>query len=341
MGLDLPMDSHYKKIFTDVNHHRQHIVFLVHFIRWRILEPIFGKPGDPVQPLLELVDIHKSYKHLRAVDGVSVAIRKGACFGLLGPNGAGKTTLIEIAEDIIRPTSGNIFYKGSARGAGFRQEVGIMFQQTSLFSHLTVFETLRTFGRLYDRPEDLPGLMALCHLDEVKDQFNDRISGGQKQRLLLALALLNRPELVFLDEPSTGMDPQARRNMWDIIRAIGAQNRTIVLTTHSMEEAEHLCDEVAIMDKGRLIAQGSPQSLIRAHCRTATVSVPRKTLPESVSGIDGVVQIREDQVDIQTENVNAVVGQLLTLGVDMRQVEVKIPTLEDVFLTLTGRRLRE
>lgn len=334
------MRSHYKKIslmsttiasmfFPDAFHQRTGAT------------TFFPKPDKPVQPLLELVDIRKYYKKLRAVDGVSVEIRPGACFGLLGPNGAGKTTLIEIIEDIIPPTSGEILYKGKARGSRFRQEVGIMFQQTTLFSHMTVFETLKTFSRLFDHPDEIAALMTLCHLEEVGGQFNDRISGGQKQRLLLALALLNRPELVFLDEPSTGMDPQARRNMWDIIRTINAQGRTIVLTTHSMEEAERLCDDIAIMDKGRLIARGSPSSLIHAHCQQSTVSVPRTVLPESVSEIDGVVHNQGDRVIIRTENVNAVVARLLTLGVDMRWVEVKTPTLEDVFLTLTGRSLRE
>lgn len=297
--------------------------------------------ADPVSPLLELIDIRKDYKKLRAVDGVSMTIDPGICFGLLGPNGAGKTTLIEIIEDIILPTSGKIHYKGKDRDTGFCQEVGIMFQQTTLFSYLTVRETLVTFSRLYDHPEDINALMALCRLDEVAGQFSNRISGGQKQRLLLALALLNQPELVFLDEPSTGMDPRARREMWRIIKTLKTQGRTVVLTTHSMEEAEKLCDEVAIMDKGRIIARAAPQALIRSHCQEAAVSVPLAMMPESINGIDGRIQHRGDQVEIRTDNVNTVVGQLLGLGVDMRGVEVKNPTLEDVFLKLTGRSLQE
>lgn len=296
---------------------------------------------QPVIPLLEIIDIRKQYKRLCAVDGVSLAIRQGSCFGLLGPNGAGKTTLIEIVEDIIAPTSGTALYKGERRAAKFRQEVGIMFQQTALLSYLTVAETLDTFSRLYDNTEPIDDLIRLCHLEDVKDRFNDKISGGQKQRLLLAMALLNRPEMVFLDEPSTGLDPQARRNLWDIIRTVKSQGRTIVLTTHYMEEAEKLCDDIAIMDQGRIIARGAPHELIQTHCRKATVSVPKDHYPKTVDNLQGVVTDRGDRIQIRTEHVNAVVGQLLTHGVDMRGVKVTIPTLEDVFLKLTGRSLRE
>lgn len=294
-----------------------------------------------MQPLLDIIDIKKNYKQLHAVDGVSLSIDRGICFGLLGPNGAGKTTLIEIVEDIIPATSGSVFYKGAPRASDFRQEVGIMFQQTSLLSFLTVFETLETFSRLYDNTDAIDDLIALCHLAEVKDRLNDKISGGQKQRLLLALALLNRPELVFLDEPSTGLDPQARRNLWDIIQTIKSQGRTIVLTTHYMEEAENLCDDVAIMDRGRVVTRGAPHDLIETHCQRATLSVPKDQWPAHMDDLPGYRTDQGDRIRIRTENVNAVIGQLLAKGVDMRGVNVRTPTLEDVFLKLTGRSLRE
>ena len=295
----------------------------------------------PMKPLLEIIDIHKHYRRLRAVDGVSMTIGQGSCFGLLGPNGAGKTTLIEIIEDIIDPTGGTILYKGAKRAAQFRQEVGIMFQQTALLSFLTVAETLETFSRLYDNTESINHLIQLCHLEEINAQLNDKISGGQKQRLLLALALLNRPELVFLDEPSTGLDPQARHNLWDIIKTVKSQGRTIVLTTHYMEEAEKLCDDVAIMDKGKVIARGAPQELIQIHCQRATLSVPKDQITENPEDLQGFINQRGDQIQLRTENVNAVVSKLLSMGVDMRGVNVKTPTLEDVFIKLTGRSLRE
>lgn len=294
-----------------------------------------------MEPLLDIIDIQKDYRGLRAVDGVSLSIGRGTCFGLLGPNGAGKTTLIEIIEDIIPASAGTVLYKGAPRASGFRQEVGIMFQQTTLLSFLTVAETLDTFRQLYDRTESVDHLIGLCHLKEVKNQLNDKISGGQKQRLMLALALLNRPELVFLDEPSTGLDPQARRNLWDIIKAVKSQGRTIVLTTHYIEEAEKLCDDIVIMDKGKVIARGAPQELIQTHCRRATLSVPKNQFSGKIDILQGFTRQRGDRIEIRTENVNTVINQLLTDGVDMGGVNVKTPTLEDVFLKLTGRSLRE
>ena len=291
--------------------------------------------------LIEIIELKKHYGQIKAVDGVDLTIRRGSCFGLLGPNGAGKTTLIEIIEDIIAPTVGSVRYKGKPRTSGFRQEIGIMFQQTALLSFLTVAETLETFRQLYDVTESVDDLIDLCHLSEVCGQLNDKISGGQKQRLLLALALLNRPQLVFLDEPSTGLDPQARRNLWDIIKAVKAQGRTIVITTHYMEEAETLCDDIAIMDKGRVIARGAPADLITAHCQQATVTLPARHLSDMTVSPKWDLRWRGDRVQIRTEQVNAVIEQLLADGVDMNAVNVNTPTLEDVFLKLTGRSLRE
>lgn len=296
---------------------------------------------DNVQPLLEVIDIKKKFKRVRAVDGVSLSIGRGICFGLLGPNGAGKTTLIEIIEDIIAPTSGSVRYKGAPRSSAFRQEIGIMFQQTALLAFLTVAETLQTFSRLYDTADRIDHLIELCSLADVKDRMNDKISGGQKQRLLLALALLNRPELVFLDEPSTGLDPQARRNLWDIIKTVRSGGRTIVLTTHYMEEAQKLCDDIAIMDKGKIIARGAPHELIQNHCRRATLSMPREQFPPQLGDLRPAITENGDRVQIRTQDVNAAIARLLAHGVDMGSVNVNRPTLEDVFLKLTGRSLRE
>jgi ABC-2 type transport system ATP-binding protein len=216
--------------------------------------------------LLEVKHLVKTYKTLTAVDDVSFAIPKGICFGLLGPNGAGKTTTIEMMEGILSATSGEVYYKGSPRTSTFREEIGIQFQHTALLAFLTVRETLKTFQQLYHKTTDIDNLLATCNLLDIQNQYNDKISGGQRQRLLLALALVNQPELLFLDEPSTGMDPQARRNLWDIVLNIKSQKKTIVLTTHYMEEAQLLCDEIAIMDYGRIIARGSVADMIRIYC---------------------------------------------------------------------------
>ncbi|PKL77470.1 MAG: ABC transporter ATP-binding protein, partial [Candidatus Melainabacteria bacterium HGW-Melainabacteria-1] len=217
-------------------------------------------------PILEVRDLVKQYPGLRAVDGVSFAIEAGICFGLLGPNGAGKTTTLEMIEDTLSMSSGEVLYKGRPRDAHFREEVGIQFQSTQLLQYLTVEETLRTFHSLYSRQADFNRIMEICQLQEIRARDNRKISGGQKQRLLLALALVNEPELIFLDEPTTGMDPQARRNLWDIVQAIKAQGKTIILTTHYMDEAQILCDRVAVMDNGRILTMGSPRELIQTHC---------------------------------------------------------------------------
>lgn len=216
--------------------------------------------------ILETIDLKKKYKEHEAVKGVSLKIPKGTCLGLLGPNGAGKTTLVEMMEDIIPPTSGHVLYKGDRIKKSFREEVGIQFQKTELLGFLTVTETLKTFAAFYKKPLPLEAVSSLCMLDVIGRQYNNKISGGQRQRLLLGLALINNPELIFLDEPTTGLDPQARQHVWQIIQGIKKQGKTIVLTTHYMEEAQNLCDDLAIMDHGRIITQGSPMNLILEYC---------------------------------------------------------------------------
>ncbi|MFH2060687.1 MAG: ABC transporter ATP-binding protein [Pseudomonadota bacterium] len=208
----------------------------------------------------------KNYNGAVAVDGINLAIAAGSCFGLLGPNGAGKTTTVEIMENIIAQDSGQIVYKGGHRDKTFNQEVGIQFQQTELLSHLTVEETLKTFAAFYDKHLPVEDVLSLCMLENIKTKLNNKISGGQRQRLLLGLALLNDPDLIFLDEPTTGLDPQARQHVWKIIQDINKKGKTIILTTHYMEEAQVLCDAIAIMDNGRIIEQDSPENLIDKHC---------------------------------------------------------------------------
>lgn len=216
--------------------------------------------------IIEVKDLVKKYNGKTAVDGISFCIPQGSCFGILGPNGAGKTTTVEMMENIIDPDAGDILFKGEFRGKNFNQKIGIQFQQTELLSFLTVQETLKTFGAFYKTHLPVADVIDLCMLDNIKDSLNNKISGGQRQRLLLGLALLNDPDLVFLDEPSTGLDPQARQNVWQIIRGMKQKGKTIVLTTHYMEEAQSLCDVTAIMDRGHIIEQGSPEQLIEKHC---------------------------------------------------------------------------
>jgi len=292
-------------------------------------------------PLLEVKNLVKRYRSVEAVAGISFAISPGTCFGLLGPNGAGKTTALEVIEGIISASSGEVLFHGAPRTAAFREEVGIQFQHTTLLDFLTVRDTLVTFRNLYRDPEALEALVATCNLQEILASMNNKISGGQAQRLMLALALINKPKLVFLDEPSTGLDPQARRHLWDIVRTIKEQGKTIVLTTHSMDEAEYLCDEIAIMDHGRIIAQGAPAELVRRHCSGTIISLPRERvtfplnqLPLPYREVNGLLEITVERIDLGLET-------LLALKLDLSEMTVHSPDLEDVFIHLTGRKLRE
>jgi ABC-2 type transport system ATP-binding protein len=294
-----------------------------------------------MQALLEVKNLIKKYGKVVAVDSISFTIHQGICFGLLGPNGAGKTTTIEVIEDVIPPTSGEILYKGKPRAASFREEVGIQFQSTSLLNYLTIRETLETFQRLFPNTTPIDKLTKICKLREFLDQYNDKISGGQRQRFLLALALINRPEMLFLDEPSTGLDPQARRNLWKIIQQIKSEGKTIILTTHYMEEAQFLCDEVAIMDYGKIIAQGSPEELIRKYSRAITVVLPKEHFSLSAKNFPLPLRETKDTIEIKTDDVNRCLEHLIGHHINLSNITIRSPNLETVFLNLTGRKLRE
>ncbi len=291
--------------------------------------------------LLEVKNLVKKYEKIVAVNGVSFSIEPGICFGLLGPNGAGKTTTIEVIEDVIPPTSGEIIYRGEPRSASFRENVGIQFQHTALLSFLTVRETLETFQSLYYKTHNLDDLVALCHLKDFQHQYNDKISGGQRQRFMLALALINQPELVFLDEPSTGLDPQARRNLWDVIEQIKNSGKTVIMTTHYMEEAQQLCDQVAIMDYGKIIAHGSPDILIKKYSAEITVILPKKDADGTWRELSMKCHEFTDRIEINTSDLNACLEELLSKRMDLTEMTVRGSNLENVFLNLTGRQLRE
>ena len=223
---------------------------------------------------LEARNLLKHYPGVMAVNGVSFSVPEGTCFGLLGPNGAGKTTTVEIIEGVTRPTSGEVYYFGEIAGSRFRQEAGIQFQNTALQDHITVIETLKMFRALYHRQADLDEVIEQCSLGDLLDRDNRKLSGGQRQRLLLAVALVNRPRLVFLDEPTTGLDPQARRNFWTLVQNIRQGGATIVLTTHYMDEAQVLCDEIAIMDEGNIVKQGAPDALLFDRYGDTLINLP-------------------------------------------------------------------
>jgi len=287
----------------------------------------------------------KKNEIIKAVDGVSFNIKAGHCFGLLGPNGAGKTTTIEILEGIISGSSGEVLYHGETLNKDIASKIGIQFQHTALQDFLTVQETLDLFSSFYDHTIDQQKLISLCDLNDFLDRNNRLLSGGQKQRLLLALALINDPEIVFLDEPTTGLDPQARRNFWQLIKNIKAQNKTIVLTTHYMDEAEQVCDDIAVMDKGKIIEQGAPQSLLQKHFSDVFIYLPKSQVPESLINEQGwrIIELNSSlqQVEIQSKNVEKTLSYLMKEQVSLDGLHVKSANLDDLFLKLTGHSLRD
>jgi ABC-2 type transport system ATP-binding protein len=290
--------------------------------------------------VIEVCNLVKSYKGIQAVDDVSFSIEKGHCFGLLGPNGAGKTTTIEIIEGIIKATSGQVLYSGKAIGKDISQQIGIQFQSTALQDFLTVQETLNLFTSFYDNTLPHKLLIELCDLKDFLDRDNRLLSGGQRQRLLLALALINDPEIIFLDEPTTGLDPQARRNFWQLIKNIKAQNKTVILTTHYMDEAEQLCDDVAIMDSGKIIESGTPNQLLAKHFQNVFIYLPKEQVPQALIE-ENKWLVENDRVEITTQQVEETISLLIAAKVPLDGLQVKSPNLDDLFLKLTGHSLRE
>ncbi|MFT5501830.1 MAG: ABC-2 type transport system ATP-binding protein [Woeseiaceae bacterium] len=289
---------------------------------------------------LEARKLVKQYPGVLAVAEVSFAVPEGICFGLLGPNGAGKTTTVEIMEGVTPATSGEVYYYGKPAGSKFREEAGIQFQNTALQDFITVRETLEMFHSLYDRQADLSHIIAECSLEELLDRDNRKLSGGQRQRLLLAVALVNSPRLVFLDEPTTGLDPQARRNFWDLVKRIRASGTTIILTTHYMEEAEILCDEIAIMDSGKIITQGNPQDLLNKHYKNVIIELPLNDFDGDLGNMQHRILKTQGIIEIETNDVNASLRELTSNISGLNRMKIRQPNLEDLFLDLTGHSLR-
>lgn len=264
--------------------------------------------------IIEVVDLVKHFPGVKAVDGLSFAIPVGSCFGLLGPNGAGKTTTIELLEGILTPDSGRILFHGAPRGPDYRSRIGIQFQHTALQDFLTVRDTLRLFASLYPNPLPRELLIDLCALGEFIDRDSRKLSGGQRQRLLLALALLGDPELLFLDEPTTGLDPQARHHFWQRIEAIKAQGKTVVLTTHYMDEAQQLCDLIAIVDHGHLLSLDTPAALLAQHFDGVLVRLGGHP---ALAGLGYPLRPVGDQVELCCPDVATLLPALLDLGVPL------------------------
>jgi len=295
----------------------------------------------------------KRYGSLTAVDGVDVTVHAGEIFGLLGPNGAGKTTAIEIMEGLRKPDAGTCTICGfdsMAQAAEVRGRIGLTLQAVSLPDTARVGEIVQLYASLYTNPARPGDLLRQFNLVEKARSSCKSLSGGQRQRLSLALALVGRPEVVFLDEPTTGLDPQARHSLWDVILSLRAEGRAIIMSTHYMEEAEKLCDRVAIMDHGRILAEGTPRELIREYGPEAAIELDVNGNPVNLaelSRLDGVtgVQTEEHQVVLQTANTPSTLMALAEYAqhhsLPLGDLKTRSATMEDVFIALTGRRLRD
>jgi len=298
-----------------------------------------------MQSILQVNQLHKQFKQLKAVNGVSFEVAEGVCLGLLGPNGAGKTTTVEMLEGIRPLDKGTIKYRGKPLSKDFKNKAGIMFQSTALQDFITVQESLQLFQRMYTQVSDLTQIIEDCALGDFLHQNTASLSGGQRQRVLLAIALVNDPDIIFLDEPTTGLDPQARHNFWQLIHKIKQQNKTIVLTTHYMDEAYELCDEIIIMDHGKIIAQGTPRDLLAEHFNDVVVQVPISSaldnLLMSSTGTKLKASRQPDGVEICSSDVNQTVKLLLEANISLSGLQIRPRTLEDLFLELTGKGLRQ
>ncbi len=294
----------------------------------------------------------KRYADVVAVNGLDLAVRRGECFGLLGPNGAGKTTTIEILEGLTAPDAGEVEVLGSSwqrNGRELRERLGISLQETQLGEKLTVGETVRLFRSFYRRGRDPEEVLARMSLEEKRDARVGKLSGGQKQRLAVACALVGDPELLFLDEPTTGLDPQSRLQLWRQITDFRAGGGTVLLTTHYMDEAERLCDRVAIIDRGQVIALGTPAELISSlHAANVVEFSAEPEVPEeSLRALPGVTEPlrRGDLWSLPVGSLAETVPALLALversGSRLATLSTHRATLEDLFVSLTGRALRE
>jgi ABC-2 type transport system ATP-binding protein len=305
-------------------------------------------------PALAIRGLRKSFGDVVAVDGLDLEVARGECFGLLGPNGAGKTTTIEICEGLTVPDSGTVELLGldwRGKASQLRQRIGIQLQETQFPEKLTVEETIRLFRSFFHKGLSVEESIAMAQLEEKRKSRVGGLSGGQKQRLAMACALVGDPELLFLDEPTTGLDPQARRNLWELVDKLKCAGRTIILTTHYMDEAERLCDRVAVMDHGRIIALGTPKELI--------ASIGGEQIVEFAVGegdpVDAAILmqlpgVRSHRVDARLHQLSVmelhtsvppIFAWLAAQGAHLTEFRTHSATLEDVFVSLTGRKLRD
>jgi ABC-2 type transport system ATP-binding protein len=315
------------------------------------INAISATPIESPTTVIDVRNLVKSYNHKTAVNNVSFAVKQGEIFGVLGPNGAGKTTTLEMIEGIRTPDSGTAILAGldiRRQKRAVQRIIGVQLQATALFPELTLLETLRFFSSIYPKGMDPRQLLSDVRLEEKARDHPQNLSGGQRQRLALALALVNDPKVIFLDEPTAGLDPQSRRMLWDIVLKLREQGKTILITTHYMDEAQILCDRIAIMDGGQIIALDTSAGLINRLGAQATIDcrLDRKATSSDIRELPGVTGVRRanERFMVYTTEMQPTLEALLTYAaqrsIPMTDLQVRTPTLEDVFLDLTGREFR-
>jgi len=303
-------------------------------------------------PAISIRDLKKYYGDVKAVDGVTLEVEEREIFGILGPNGAGKTTTLEMVETLREPDSGEVEVLGinvRKDPKAIKEIIGVQLQTTVFFDNLKVKETIDLFCSFYPKTLPVEELLEIASLGEKADAMVSDLSGGQHKRLSIALALVNDPRVVFLDEPTTGLDPQARRRIWEIVEGLRGEDKTVVITTHYIEEAEHLCDRVAVMDHGHIIALGTPRQLIDEYVSDSIVTfrLEPPVEEEIVEKLHGVVSVQVDEgeyrvtTSVPQETLIGIVAMAHEQGVRADDINMKRATLEDVFLKITGRRIRE
>ncbi len=304
------------------------------------------------ETIIEVNDLKKHYGHVKAVDGISFKVLKGEVFTLLGPNGAGKTTTLEVLEGLKTHDSGKITMFGKTLRTNvpleIRERIGVVLQENNFIEHLTVTEILKMFKNLYPSPLKVNEVLKIVSLQEKRKARVEKLSGGQRQRLAIGTALIGNPDLIFMDEPTTGLDPQARRNIWDMIEKFKNSGKTIFLTTHYMEEAEMLSDYVYIMDHGKIIANGTPRELVSSFGEEKIIEARVNTNNGKISELKeilGDIEIEESKVIFEASDLPKTMKSFLDWAeansVEVEDLSVRQSNLEDVFLKLTGRSLRD
>jgi len=317
--------------------------------RWHHPIQMVTTSSDPV---VRVRGLTKRYGDIEAVAGIDFDVARGEVFGLLGPNGAGKTTTVEILEGLRAPDGGEVSVLGldvAQDAAALKPRIGVSLQTAAMYPKLTVTELIDLFRSFYPKSRSTDELIDMLELGERRTAQSQILSGGQRQRLAVALALVNDPELVFLDEPTTGLDPAARRSLWDLVRRLQADGRSVLLTTHYMEEAEILCDRIAIMDHGRILEMGTVDELVSKRFQERAVQFDQLDglSADDLAGLPGVSSVKEDDgaTLVYTRDVGPTIGALLALadarGLEPKNLGIRRATLEDVFLDLTGRALRD